>query len=165
MARRVRPPGSKVLAREELAARFRRDPPGRLVLANGLFDLVHVGHARYLAEARKEGDALVVALNDDPSARRGKGPARPILPLEERLVIVAGFRAVDWVTWFPEDTLGPTLSLLRPAVHAKGTDYRPDSLPEDEQRAHRELRIRVAITGDPKRHATSDLIGEVLRRS
>lgn len=160
----MRPPAAKIASREELAARFRRAPPGRLVLANGLFDIVHVGHARYLADARNAGDALVVALNDDLSARRGKGPGRPLLALDERLVIVAGFRAVDWVTWFPEDTVGPTLRLLRPQVHAKGTDYRPESLPDDEQAAHRELGIRVAIAGDSKSHATSHLIDEVLRR-
>lgn len=159
----MRPPESKIATREELAERLCREPPGRLVLANGLFDLVHVGHARYLADARRAGDALVVALNDDASARRYKGEGRPLLPLAERALVVAALRAVDWVTWFGEPTVAPTLRLLRPALHAKGTDYRPETLPEDEQDAHRELGIRVAIAGDPKDHATSDLIAEVLR--
>lgn len=160
----MRQPEAKIAAREVLAERFSLRPPGRLVLANGLFDLVHVGHARYFADARGAGDALVVALNDDASARRAKGAARPLLPLAERLIVVAGFRAVDWVTWFGEPTAAATLELLRPALHAKGTDYRPETLPPDEQAAHRDLGIRVTIAGDPKHHATSDLIAEVLRR-
>ncbi len=160
----MRPPESKIATREALAERFRREPPARLVLANGLFDLVHVGHARYFADARRAGDALVVALNDDASARRAKGPERPLLPLDERLLVVAAFRCVDWVTFFPEPTVAPTLRLLRPVFHAKGTDYRPETLPDEEQAAHRELGIRVAIAGDPKDHATSDLIVEILQR-
>ncbi len=157
----MREPEAKIASREELAERLRRAPPGRLVLANGLFDLVHVGHARYFADARRAGDALVVALNDDESARRYKGAGRPLLPLTERLLVVAAFRAVDWVTWFGEPTAAPTLRLLRPTLHAKGTDYRPETLPAEEQAAHRELGIRVAIAGDPKDHATSDLIARI----
>ncbi|MCU0230592.1 MAG: adenylyltransferase/cytidyltransferase family protein [Acidobacteria bacterium] len=160
----MRDPEAKIASREQLGERFRREPPGRLVLANGLFDLVHVGHARYFADARRAGDALVVALNDDESARRYKGAGRPLLPLEERLLVVASFRAVDWVTWFGEPTVAPTLRLLHPALHAKGTDYRPETLPPEEQAAHRELGIVVAIAGDPKQHATSELIAEVVRR-
>ncbi|MBP7147394.1 MAG: adenylyltransferase/cytidyltransferase family protein [Acidobacteria bacterium] len=151
----------KVLAIDELRGRlFARG--GRVVLANGLFDLVHVGHARYFADARSRGDVLVVALNDDASAAAFKGPRRPLLPLAERLAVVAAFRAVDFVTWFGEPTAAALLRALRPAVHAKGTDYRPDSLPADERVTHVELGIPVAICGDPKSHATSDLIRQVL---
>lgn len=160
----MREPSDKIVAREDLAARFAQQPPGTIVLANGLFDLVHVGHARYLADARSRGDVLVVALNDDASARANKGPSRPLLPLAERLEVLAAFRSVDWVTWFPERAVAETLRLLRPRYHAKGTDYRPETLPQEEQRLHRELGIEVAIVGDPKTHATTDLVAEVLRR-
>lgn len=160
----ARTPSAKIVAREDLAARFAAAPPGTVVLANGLFDLVHVGHARYLAGARARGDVLVVALNDDASAAAYKGPTRPLLPLAERMEVVAAFRAVDYVTWFPEPSVARTLALLSPRFHAKGTDYRPETLPADEQRLHAELGIEVAIVGDPKTHATTDIIGTVLRR-
>ncbi len=160
----MRSPAQKIAAREALAARFAAQPPGRIVLCNGLFDLCHVGHARYLADARARGDALVLALNDDASARANKGDARPLLPLAERLEVAAAFRAVDWVTWFPERSVAATLRLLRPRYHAKGTDYRPETLPPDEQAAHAELGIEVVIVGDPKTHATTDLLNEVIAR-
>lgn len=157
----TRDPERKIVAREVLAQR----PLGaRVVLANGLFDLLHVGHARYLAAARAAGDCLVVALNDDQSAAAVRGPGRPLLPLAERAALIAALRAVDWVTWFPEPTVAPTLRLLHPAVHAKGTDYRPDTLPPDEQQAHRALGIEVVTVGDPKTHAASDLIATIRGR-
>ena len=152
----------KIAPREQLAALWAATPPGRVVLANGLFDLCHVGHARYLADARARGDLLVLALNDDASAAQNKGPRRPLQPLAERLLVAAAFRAVDFVTWFPERSVAATLRLLRPQFHAKGTDYRPATLPADEREAHHELDIEVVIVGDDKAHATSDLIATIL---
>jgi rfaE bifunctional protein nucleotidyltransferase chain/domain len=148
----------RIVAPADLAAALDADPALRrgLVLANGLFDLLHVGHVRYLEGARGEGDRLVVALNSDASARRLKGEGRPIVPLSERLEIVAALRCVDWVTWFDDDRVDGLLRLLRPAVHAKGTDYTVDSVPERAVAAS--LGIRTAIAGDPKDHATSDLL-------
>ena len=157
----MRTAAEKTLRRDELRERLAARG-GRIVLANGVFDLVHVGHARYFADARARGDVLVVALNDDDSAAAFKGPGRPLLPLAERLAVVAAFRSVDFVTWFGEPTAATLLRELRPSVHAKGTDYRPDSLPADERAAHLELGIPVEICGDPKSHATSDLIQQVL---
>ncbi len=155
---------AKIAARDVLAARLEARRPARLVMANGLFDLLHVGHVRYLEAAREAGDYLVVAVNDDASARALKGPLRPILPLGERLALLAALRAVDAVTWFPETTAAPTLRALKPAIHAKGTDYRPETLPPDEQAAHREFGIRVVAVGDPKTHASTDLIAAIRAR-
>lgn len=155
---------SKIVTRERLAEQFARVKPGRLVLANGLFDLMHVGHVRYLEAARTAGDALVVALNDDASARANRGADRPLVPLDERAELLAALRAVDWVTSFGELTVAPTLRLLRPVLHAKGTDYRPETLPLEEQAAHRELGIEVVLVGDPKTHASSDIVQTVLAR-
>jgi len=129
------------------------------VLANGIFDLLHVGHVRYLEGARAEGERLVVALNSDASARRLKGEGRPVIPLAERLEIVAALRCVDWATWFDDDRVEGLLRLLRPAVHAKGTDYTVDSVPERAVAAS--LGIRTAIAGDAKNHATSDLLRQL----
>lgn len=130
-----------------------------VVMANGLFDLLHVGHLRYLEDASREGDVLVVAVNADASCRALKGPDRPIVPQDERAELIAGFRCVDYVVIFEELTVEPLLRTLRPDVHCKGTDYTADTVPERE--VARELGIRVAITGDPKRHATRDLIRQV----
>jgi len=144
---------------EHLAIWRREHPGARIVLANGCFDLLHVGHVRYLESARAHGDALVVALNTDDSARANKGPGRPFMPLAERAELIAALRAVDWVTWFEEATLEETLRALRPDVHAKGTDYTATNLPE----AHvdRELGIEIAICGDPKDHSSTELIEKV----
>lgn len=160
----MRDPSEKILPREELARRLNEGPPKRIVLANGLFDLLHVGHARYLEDARRHGDLLVVALNDDASAAANKGPQRPLVPLAERLEVIAALRAVDFVTWFPERSVAETMRLIRPRFHAKGTDYRPETLPLQEQTLHRELGVEVVIVGDPKDHATTDIIQEILRR-
>jgi rfaE bifunctional protein nucleotidyltransferase chain/domain len=127
-----------------------------VVFANGCFDLIHVGHLRYLQGAKAEGDCLVVALNTDASVRRLKGPSRPLMPLKERVELVSALACVDYVTSFPEPTAGPTLSKLRPDVQAKGSDYTPDSVPE--AALMRSLGGRVAITGDPKDHSTTALI-------
>ena len=141
--------------REELAERL-RDSNERAVLANGCFDVLHVGHVRYLRAARALGDRLVVALNEDASVTALKGPGRPLVPLAERAELVGALGCVDDVIVFPERTLERTLRVLRPAVHAKGTDYTPDNLPERDVDA--ELGIEVAICGDAKRHHSSELI-------
>ena len=148
----------RILDPAELARVLDATPGARegLVLANGLFDLLHVGHVRYLEAARAEGRALVVALNTDRSARALKGPSRPVVPLAERLEMVAALRCVDYVTWFDEDTVENLLRHLRPAAHAKGTDYTVESVPERE--VARSLGIRTVIVGDPKRHASSEMI-------
>jgi len=151
----------KVLRPEALVDRLRAEPKARegLVLANGLFDLLHVGHVRYLTGARAEGKALLVAVNSDESARRLKGPGRPVVPLDERLEMLAALECVDWVTWFEEDNVEPLLRSVRPAVHAKGTDYTEATVPE--RAVARELGIRTAIVGDPKGHASSDVIRRI----
>ena len=151
----------KVVSRDELlrrAASWRKD--GKTVaLANGLFDIIHVGHLRYLEEAATLADVLVVAINDDASARALKGPDRPIVPQDERAELVAGFGCVTIVTLFGEATVEPLLRVLVPAVHCKGTDYTAETVPERE--TARALGIKVAITGDPKTHATRDLIRRI----
>ena len=150
-----------VVSRDELlrrAAAWRAE--GRTVaLANGLFDLVHVGHLRYLEEAATLADVLVVAVNDDASARALKGPDRPIVHQAERAELIAGFGCVALVTIFGEPTVEPLLRALVPDVHCKGTDYTAETVPERE--TARALGIRVAITGDPKNHATRDLIAQI----
>ncbi len=134
---------------------------GRTVaLANGLFDLLHVGHLRYLEGSKAEADLLVVAVNSDASARGLKGPSRPIVPEGERAELVAGFGCVDWVTLFGEPSVEAVMRALRPDVHCKGTDYTAETVPERE--IARELTIRVAIVGDPKGHATRDLVSRIL---
>jgi rfaE bifunctional protein nucleotidyltransferase chain/domain len=151
----------KIVEAAALEARFRASPALRegLVLANGLFDVLHVGHIRYLEGARAVGRSLLVAVNSDASARRLKGPGRPVIPLEERLEIVESLGCVDWVTWFEEETVEPLLRLLQPAIHAKGTDYTEESVPE--RAVARELGIRTLIVGDPKRHASSEMIRRI----
>ena len=134
----------------------------RVVLANGCFDLIHVGHIRYLKEAKNQGDILIVALNSDASVRRLKGPGRPILPEAERVAIVGAMASVDYVTLFSEDTVEHVLLALRPHVHAKGSDYSTDTVPEKD--TVRGYGGRIAITGGPKVKNTSDLIKEIADR-
>lgn len=135
---------------------------GRTVaFANGHFDLLHVGHVRYLQGAAAEADRLVVAVNGDVSTRKLKGEGRPIIPAIERAEIVAALRCVHYVTIFDDDTVERLLRLLRPDVHAKGTDYTADTVPE--QAVMRDIGGRVAIVGDPKDHATTDLLARVKR--
>lgn len=138
-----------------LAETWRREGK-RLVLANGCFDLLHVGHVRYLEGARALGDALLVGINSDRSVTRLKGPGRPIMTAEDRAELVGALASVDGVLIFEEDTADALVRALRPAVHAKGTDYTTESVPE--RAAVREGGGRVAIAGDPKSHATRDLI-------
>jgi rfaE bifunctional protein nucleotidyltransferase chain/domain len=121
-----------------------------------MFDLLHVGHLRYLEASAEQGDVLVVAVNSDRSARELKGPGRPVVPEYERAELIAGFACVDWVTVFDDPTVEPLLRALRPDVHCKGTDYTAENVPE--RHVADALGIRVAIVGDPKQHATSDLI-------
>jgi D-glycero-beta-D-manno-heptose 1-phosphate adenylyltransferase len=134
----------------------------RVVLANGCFDLLHVGHVRYLEEARALGDVLIVGVNGDAAVRRLKGPGRPLMPAAERAEILAALRAVDHVVVFDDDTADRLVTLLRPAVHAKGTDYTAESVPE--RAAVLAAGGRVAIAGDAKQHSTRDVIAEILAR-
>jgi len=144
-------------------ARLRRARPRmRLVLANGLFDLLHVGHLRYLRAARAQGDVLVVAVNDDRSARRLRGPGRPVVPARDRARVIAAVEGVDAVVLFGGGTVAPFLRRLRPNVHCKGTDYRPETVPERE--VVRSYGGAVRIVGDAKRHATTDLLRRIARR-
>ncbi|MGE5361375.1 MAG: adenylyltransferase/cytidyltransferase family protein [Bacteroidales bacterium] len=130
-----------------------------IALANGCFDVLHVGHVRYLEAARREADVLVVAINDDGSVRALKGAGRPILAAADRAELVAALRAVDYVVTFPETTVARLLEELRPDVHCKGTDYAPDTVPERE--TVRAYGGRVAIVGDPKDHSTRDLLERI----
>jgi D-glycero-beta-D-manno-heptose 1-phosphate adenylyltransferase len=134
----------------------------RVVLANGCFDLLHVGHVRYLSAARGLGDALVVGLNSDASVRRLKGPGRPVMPADERAELIGALAAVDLVVVFDEDRADALIALLRPDVHAKGTDYSEESVPE--RAAVLTAGGRVAIAGDPKSHATRDIIAAIVAR-
>ncbi len=154
-------PGGKVLSRDALlrAVAGEREAGRSVALANGLFDVLHVGHLRYLEAAAREGDLLVVAVNSDASARALRGPSRPVVPDAERAELIAGLACVRYVTIFEETTLEPLLRVLRPDVHCKGTDYTPESVPE--AAVTRELGIRVAIVGDPKNHDASDLIRRI----
>jgi len=151
----------RVVSRAEagaLVARWRA-AGARVVLANGVFDLLHVGHVRYLGGARARGDRLVVAVNGDRSAAAGKGPGRPVLRGDDRAAMVAALRGVDAVVLFDDPTVDALLRELRPHVHAKGTDYRPDTVPERATAA--EVGAETAITGDAKSHASRDLVHRV----
>jgi len=160
----MRPASSKILSREDLQQRLAKHKRNgqRVVFANGCFDTLHVGHIRYLEGARREGDILVVALNSDASICSLKGPGRPILPESARAQLVAGLRAVDYVILFGEPNVEALLEFLRPDVHAKGTDYSVDTVPERATAAR--LGIRVAIVGDPKDHSTRDFL-EAVRKA
>jgi len=155
----------KILPRDALGRRLEehRHRGQRIVFANGCFDILHVGHIRYLEGARREGDVLVVAVNSDSSERTLKGAGRPILPEQARAELVAALAAVDYVTIFDEPNVEPLLVALRPDVHAKGTDYTADTVPERELAAR--LGIRVAIVGDSKQHSTRDLLAQVRERN
>lgn len=143
-----------------LAGRLRAEGK-RVVLANGCFDLLHVGHVRYLEAARRLGDVLFVGLNGDAAVARLKGRGRPLMPAVERVELLSALRAVDHVVVFEDDTADALIAAVRPDVHAKGTDYTPESVPERE--TVRAYGGRVAIVGDPKEHATRDVIGQIAR--
>jgi rfaE bifunctional protein nucleotidyltransferase chain/domain len=151
----------EVVTRDRLAEAVRalRDEGRSIAFANGCFDILHVGHVRYLQAAAQEADILIVALNDDDSVRRLKGAGRPILPASDRAELVAALRCVDVVVVFSETTVGPLLEQLRPDVHCKGTDYTVDSVPErDIVKAYGG---RTAIVGDPKDHSTRELLARI----
>jgi len=139
------------------AVRAEATGAGRTIaLANGAFDLFHVGHLRYLQGAKAEADLLLVAVNSDASTRAYKGPGRPMIPEDERAEIVAGLACVDFVVVFPSRDVVPIIRALRPDVHVKGTDYTPETIPEAaEVKAYGG---RVAVAGDPKDHSTTDLL-------
>jgi rfaE bifunctional protein nucleotidyltransferase chain/domain len=150
-----------VLSRSEIAAlvRVERDAGRTIVLANGCFDLLHAGHIRYLSGAKTLGEFLVVGINSDEQVARLKGDGRPFISAVERAEIVAALRFVDAVTIFDEPTVDDLIDTIRPDVHAKGTDYTTETVPERE----RVLSYggRVAIVGDPKDHSSTDLIATV----
>jgi D-glycero-beta-D-manno-heptose 1-phosphate adenylyltransferase len=149
-----------IVNRQQLADLVKADrEAGRTIaFANGCFDLLHVGHVRYLQAAAAEADRLIVAINDDAMAA-GKGPGRPILTATDRATLVAALRGVDYVVIFSEPTVTALLQLLKPDVHCKGTDYTAESVPE------RETVLayggRIAIVGDPKDHSTRDLLARI----
>jgi D-glycero-beta-D-manno-heptose 1-phosphate adenylyltransferase len=149
---------SKILDRQQLRARVEqwRGAGERIVLANGNFDLLHVGHVRYLRGAKELGGKLVVAVNSDESVRALKGEGRPIMPAEERAEIVAALADVDAVVIFPELDVRALIREIRPDIQAKGTDYTAESVPERDAVA--EYGGRVAIVGDTKNHSTSEII-------
>ena len=155
--------GGKIVSRERLLeAAARERASGRtIVFANGAFDLLHVGHVRYLEAARREGGWLAVGVNSDASVTRAKGAGRPILPEAERAEIVAALGAVDAVAIFEEDSPASLIAALRPDVHAKGTDYSAESVPERDVVAA--YGGRTAIVGDSKDHATTDVIAKIRR--
>jgi rfaE bifunctional protein nucleotidyltransferase chain/domain len=134
----------------------------KIVFANGVFDLLHVGHVRYLQAARAEGDVLVVGINSDASTRQLKGKGRPVLTERARATLVAAIAAVDYVVIFDELDVKTLLREIQPDVHAKGTDYTADTVPERD--LARLLGIRVAIVGDPKDHSTRDLLSRLRRQ-
>ena len=150
-----------IASREELLkhAAAERAAGRTIAFANGCFDLLHVGHVRYLQAAAREADRLVVAINDDRSVSALKGTGRPILSAADRAELVAALRGVHYVTIFPEPTVAPLLEALRPDVHCKGTDYTVDTVPE------RDTVLgyggRIAIVGDPKDHSTRDLLARL----
>jgi len=152
---------TKILARKDASsqlAKLRREGK-RIVLANGCFDTLHVGHVRYLSGAKREGDVLVVAVNSDASTRKLKGPGRPILEEQARALLVAALRDVDYVVIFSEPNVETLLEELRPHVHAKGTDYTAETVPE--RAVSNRLGIRVAIVGDPKDHSTRSFFDSI----
>lgn len=157
----MREAASKIVPRamlqNKLAEHRRRRE--RIVFANGCFDTLHVGHIRYLEGARREGDILVVGVNDDSSVRNLKGHGRPVLDQQARAHLVAALRCVDYVVLFSEATVEALLEELRPDVHAKGTDYTAETVPERATAAR--LGIRVAIVGDSKDHSTRSLFDSV----
>lgn len=147
-----------ILSREALIERVAaaREAGAKIVFANGCFDVLHVGHVRYLAGARELGDVLIVGINSDQQVAVQKGTGRPVLPASERAEIVAALESVTYVTVFDEPTVEELLLALKPDVHAKGTDYTTDTVPERD--VVRSYGGQVAIVGDPKDHSTSAII-------
>jgi rfaE bifunctional protein nucleotidyltransferase chain/domain len=154
----------RILNREQLIERITlaRTQGARVVLANGCFDILHVGHVRYLRAAKALGDLLVVGINSDEQTRRLKGEGRPLAPQDQRAELISALEAVDFVTIFEEPTVAQLLLALRPDIHAKGTDYTEESVPERD--VVRSFGGRVAIVGDPKDHSSSQIIEELAGR-
>lgn len=149
---------AQVLSLEELKEKIaaERAAGKKIVLANGCFDILHVGHIRYLRGAKELGDILVVAINDDESTRRLKGHGRPVMPLGERMEILSQLRCIDYIVPFEENDVARILLAIKPDIHAKGTDYTRETVPE------RDVVLsyggQIAITGDPKDHSSTDII-------
>lgn len=155
---------ARILDRNRLIARvaIARKNGARIVFANGCFDVLHVGHVRYLEAARALGDLLVVGINSDEQVRELKGSGRPLVPERERAEMIASLRVVDLVNIFSEPTVESLLLAIRPDVHAKGTDYTEENVPERD--IVRSYGGRVAIVGDPKNHSTSRMILQLNKR-
>ena len=153
-------PNAPILNREDLAieVKRRREAGEKIILANGCFDLLHVGHLRYLTAAKEIGGTLVVGLNSDAQAHFLKGEGRPFTPEHERAELIAALNCVDLVTIFDEPTVEQLIRTIRPDFHAKGTDYTANSVPERD--IVRECGGQVVITGDPKGHSSTELIGK-----
>jgi len=153
---------SRILERNRVIARvaIMRKGGARIVFANGCFDILHVGHVRYLEAARALGDLLVVGINSDAQVRALKGEGRPLMPERERAEVVAAIRAVDLVTIFPEPTVAPLLLAIRPDIHAKGTDYTAETVPERD--VVRSYGGRIQIVGDPKEHSSTEIARKVI---
>jgi rfaE bifunctional protein nucleotidyltransferase chain/domain len=160
----VTTPEDKLTTLDELARECAgwRERGETTVLVNGAFDMLHVGHLRYLAAASELGDHLVAAVNSDASVRASKGDARPIVPEAERVEILSHLWMVDRICLFDSPTVAPVLERIRPDVHAKGTDYTVDSVPE--RSVVSAYGGRTEICGDPKDHATTDLIDVIVER-
>jgi len=158
------PGNEKIVTREQLRQRVAswRDTGEKVTLANGCFDLLHVGHVRYLHAAKQLGGRLVVGINSDESVRRLKGLDRPLMPAEERAEILAALEDVDAVVIFSEPDVGALIREIRPDVQAKGTDYTADSVPERD--VVREYGGRVEIVGDPKDHSATQFIQRAGKR-
>ena len=157
-------PGGKLRSIDDLAEECAgwREAGETTVLVNGAFDMLHVGHLRYLAGAAEHADRLIAAVNSDLSVQASKGPTRPIIPEAERVEILSHLEVVDRICLFDSVTVGPVLERLKPDVHAKGTDYTVDTVPE--RSVVEAYGGRTEICGDPKDHATTDLIGLILER-
>lgn len=134
----------------------------KVIFANGCFDLIHVGHIRFLKAARAKGDILVVGLNSDESVREIKGLGRPIIKQKDRALILSSFSFVDYITIFNESDVRKTLKIIKPTYHAKGTDYTKETVPEKE--ISKRLGIKIIIVGDKKRHSTRDLIKTIVEK-
>ncbi len=158
-------PGTKVKSIEELQALVgkARAQKRKVVFGNGCFDLIHVGHVRYLQGARNLGDLLVVGINSDDSVRTLKGPGRPLQTQDDRAEMIASLECVDYVVVFDDPTVESLLLALRPDIHAKGTDYTSENVPERD--TVRSFGGQVAIVGDPKEHSSRDLIGIILTKT
>jgi len=150
---------ARVISRKELPWVRNWHPHATIGLCNGAFDLFHVGHLRYLEGAAQLADVLIVAVNSDESVKALKGPDRPIIPENERMELLSAFSSLDYLHLFHEENVNEVLKALKPDFHIKGSDYTPDTVPEAALVAS--LGGKVLISGDPKDHATSDILKQV----